>query len=130
MSIGFVRDIGGLLIAMHPIYVEGPTGKSDVYVAHIDTGFSGQLILPRTIRQELELEYHRDIDARFANLRVEEVPTYHATVFWNNDWREVTVLETGDQPLIGMELLRDSSICFDAVERGPIEIQPLKRPAD
>ena len=130
MSTGFVRDIRGQLVAMYPIYVEGPTGKSDVYVAHIDTGFSGQLILPKSIRQELELEYQRDINAKFANLEVKEVATYHATVYWDNDWREVTVLETGDRPLIGMELLRDSSVCFDAVERGPIEIQSLKKPAN
>ncbi len=130
MTKGYVREIRGQLLPMYPIYVEGPTGKSDVYVAYIDTGFTGHLILPKTIRQELELEYQMAIDAKFANLEIEEVATYRATVFWGDGWRDVTVLETGDRPLIGMELLRDSSLSFDAIDRGPIEIQPLKPTSD
>ncbi len=126
MTMGYVREIRGQLLPMYRIYVDGPTGKSDVYVAYIDTGFTGHLILLKTIRQELELEYQMAIDAKFANLEIEEVATYRATVFWGDGWRDVTELETGDHPLIGMELLRGSSLSFDAIDRGPIEIQPLK----
>ena len=130
MSTGYVRDFRGQLIAMYPIYIEGPTGKSDVYVAQIDTGFSGQLILSKAIREELELEFQRRIDAKFANLEVEAVAQFQATVFWDNDWRQISVLESGDRPLIGMDLLRGSSVCFDAIDRGAIEIQPLQRTSD
>ena len=125
MSVGYVREFGGQLLPMYPIYIEGPSGKSDVYIAQIDTGFSGQVILPRNTIQELELEIARVIEARFANSKVEEVNEYRAALFWDGNWREVSVLETGDTPLIGMELLRGSSVCFDAADSGQIEIEPI-----
>ena len=130
MSLGYVRDLNGQLFPIYPIYIESPIGSPGVHNAYIDTGFTGEIALPTRIREDLGLEYARTTSTEFGNSRVESVPSYSATVFWDNDWREVTVLETGDRPLIGMELLRGNSVCFDTFDRGPIEIQPLKPATD
>ena len=125
MNIGYVRELGGKLMPMCPIYVEGPTGKSQVFTAHIDTGFTGHLVLPTHAVEELELEPERAINAKFANSRVQEVHQYRAATFWNNERRDILVLATGDVPLVGMELLRGNTICFDATGRGHVDIEPL-----
>lgn len=130
MSIGTVRDLGGQLFLILPIYIEGPNGVGKVYFAYIDTGFTNQLAIPATMREDLELEYIESVDVEFGNAQVEKIDTYRATVFWNNDWQQITVLETGDRPLIGMNLLRGSNVCFDAIELGEIGIEPLTIEAD
>ena len=125
MSVGRVREINGQLIPLYPIYVQGPIGIADVYHAVLDTGFTGQLALPKTIREELGLEFLESMNVKFGNTRVERVDTYRAMVYWNDDWREITVLETGDRPLIGMNLLRDSKMFLAAVDHGDIKIGNL-----
>lgn len=126
MSIGTVRDLGGQLFLIIPIYIEGSNGVGIVHFAYIDTGFTNQLALPATMREDLELEYIESIDVEFGNTQVQKIDTYRANVFWNNDWQEITVLETGDRPLIGMNLLRGSNVCFDAIELGELGIEPLE----
>ncbi len=101
-----------------------------MFLAQIDTGFSGHLVLPREKTLELELEYVRDIPATFANAAVEDVPSYRALTRWEDKWMQISVMATGVKPLIGMELLRGRSFCFDAVDMGAISIKPLDRRSD
>lgn len=122
MRTGYVRETGEGLIPFQAIYVEGTGGNADTFIAAIDTGFTGELALPPEVRENLGLEYCDSVYAVFANSAVEAIDRFEATVFWNNDWRQITVLETGDRPLIGMELLRGSSVCFNAIESGEIDI--------
>ena len=125
MSAGYVRETENGLIPFLAIYVEGTDGIADTFIAEIDTGFTGELALSPKIRQDLALEYFDRVDAKFGNTKVEPVDRFRATVFWNNDWRQITVFETGDRPLIGMELLRGNSVCFNAIELGGIDIIPI-----
>lgn len=125
MSTGHVREQNEYLIPFHPIYVEGPNGDGDTLIAVIDTGFIGELTLPRWIRIELRLEYVDSIDVRFGNNDDELVERYGATVYWGGEWRQITVWQTGDRPLIGMDLLRGHSVCFNAIELGEIDITPI-----
>ena len=125
MSAGYVRELNEYLIPFHPIYVEGPNGDADTFIAVIDTGFIGDLVLPRWIIIELSLNYFDSIDARFGNNDVELVDRFGATVYWGGEWRQITVWETGDRPLIGMGLLREHTLCLDAIEMGGIDIKPI-----
>ena len=125
MSAGYVRETKNGLTPFHAIYVEGTDGNADTFIAAIDTGFTGELALPPTIREKLGLEYCDSVYAEFANTDIEPVDRFRATVYWGDDWRQVTVFETGDLPLIGMELLREHTLCLDVVELGSIDINPI-----
>ena len=125
MTDGIVRESNGSLFLVQPIHVEGSSGISRTYRAFVDTGFTGQLAIPATHCAELGLEYVRKTHALFGNARLEEIALYRADVFWGGSWRNVSVLATGTEVLIGMNMLRGSNVCFDAVDMGAIEIEPL-----
>ena len=110
---------------MQPIYIANSTGISYPYEAIVDTGFTGQLALPAAVCAELGLEFVRNSYAMFGNATLEQVEVYQANVFWDGSWQTVSVFATGPDVLIGMNLLRGSSVCFDAVDMGAIEINPL-----
>ena len=125
MNGGYVRESNGRLFLVHPVHVEGPTGISNVYDAIVDTGFTGQLTLPATHCTVLGLEYDRKTYTMFGNASIEDIDVYRANVFWDGSWQTVSVLATGTEVLIGMNMLRGSSVCFDAVDMGAIEIEPF-----
>ena len=125
MTEGHVRESNGRLFLVHPIHVEGTTGISNVYDAVVDTGFTGQLALPATQCTALGLEYVRKTYTMFGNASFEDIDVYRANVFWDGSWQAVSVMATGTEVLIGMNMLRGSSVCFDAVDMGAIEIEPF-----
>ena len=125
MTEGHVRESGGRLFLVHPIRVEGPTGISNVYDAIVDTGFTGELTLPAILCTLLGLERVRKTYTMFGNASFEDIDVYLANVFWGGVWREVSILATGSEVLIGMNMLRGSTVCFDAVDMGAIEIEPI-----
>lgn len=130
MSVGRVRDLDGQLFVLQPIYVEGPNGNGNVHIANIDTGFTGQLTLPAPLVEDLNLEFIERITVVLGNNETYRVYTYRANTFWDNQWQQITVLGTGDRPLIGMDLLRGNHVCFDAIELGEIGIEPLSTRSD
>ena len=120
-----VRESDDRLFLVQPIYIANSTGISYPYEAIVDTGFTGQLALPAAVCAELGLEFVRNSYAMFGNASFEQVEVYQANVFWDGSWQTVSVFATGPDVLIGMNLLRGSSVCFDAVDMGAIEINPL-----
>ena len=90
-------------------------------------GFTGQVALPVTLCRVLELEYVRRTRTMFGNASFEDIDVYRANVFWGGVWQEVSVVATGTEILIGMNMLRGSSVCFDAVDEGSISIEPYDR---
>ena len=130
MSIGSVRDLDGQLSLLQPIYVEGLDGIGRVHIATIDTGFTGQLALPARFMVDLDLEFIERISVVLGNNETYRVNAYQARTFWNNRWQQITVLETGQRPLIGMNLLRGYNVCFDAIELGEISFVTLSTEAN
>ena len=125
MTGAYVCESNDRLVLLHPIRVEGPTGISEVLDAIVDTGFTGHIALPATHCAALGLEHVRKTFTMFGNASIEDLDVYHANVFWDRSWREVPVIATGTVVLIGMNMLRGSSVCFDAIDMGAIEIEPL-----
>ena len=118
-----VLESYGDLFLVHPIRVEGPSGTSNEYDAIIDTGFTGEIALPPSQCAQLGLAKVRVSYTMFGNSSIEGIGVYRANLFWCGSWRNVSVLATGNEALIGMDLLRGSSVCFDAVNRGEISIE-------
>lgn len=79
--------------------------------AVIDTGFSGELMLPQTLIQELGLEEVGSSRYILADGSLSDAKVYAATVSWFGRAREVLVISSeSDLALAGLELLHDSII--------------------
>ncbi len=101
-------------------------GESGLVVdAVIDTGFTGQLVLPPEAVDRLGLPERGRQRAVLADGRTVEVEVYLARVIWHGLERAVQVLATEGGPLVGMALLRGSRLTVDAAPDGPVLVEEL-----
>lgn len=91
----------------------------------MDTGFTGQLLLPSRYIDRLGLSITEWIDARPATGDFVKVPYAEATVIWRGARRQAEILQLDSEPLLGMEFLCNHRITIDAVANGPVSITPL-----
>ena len=91
----------------------------------LDTGFTGQLVLPNRYMNRLGLSATEWIDARPATGEFVRVPYAEATVIWQGAQRRSEILQLDSEPLLGMEFLWNHRITIDAVPNGPVTINPI-----
>ena len=84
----------------------------------IDTGFSGDLTLPRDVVERLRLAYDRDQEIRLANDALDLVPVHLAMIEIGGNVREATVFSTGNRPLFGTGLMEGKELVIQFVEGG------------
>ena len=123
--IGAVRELDGNLYAFSPIHVQGPRGQSDIFVAIVDTGFTGAIALPSQTIEMLGLEWHRDGLLLMGDARRVSVPTFTAKVMWQGMTRTVPVHQTEGEPTLGMELFRDTKLSMEVRENGSVYSETL-----
>lgn len=95
----------------------------------VDTGFSGFLTLPVLAVQSLGLQFRDQTDAHLADGSNLIVDRYRASIVWNGELKQASVLATGDRPLLGTALLRGMELHAQFVEGGRVEIVPCQAPA-
>lgn len=61
-----------------------------------------------------------------ASGEVEEFDYYETRIVWHDQLRWVLVLQSIDQPLLGMELLRDNWITMGAWDGGAVIIEEAR----
>ena len=91
----------------------------------LDTGFTGQVVLPERIVDRLGLTMDRFSHGRPVGDQFIRIPAGFATVIWRGNQRRIHVLQLGTEPLIGMEFLWNHRITIDAVADGAVSITPL-----
>ena len=91
----------------------------------LDTGFTGQLLLPERYIRRLGIRMDRSSTGRLASGEMTEIATGTATVIWQGRRRGVRVLQLDSEPLLGMEFLWNHRITIDAVADGSVTITPL-----
>ncbi len=92
--------------------------------AVVDTGFTEYLILPEVMVRLLGLNIVDTADIILGDGSLRTVYTYEAYIDWNGQKRAVFVLATGDQPLIGMQLMDEHTLFIDNTPGGTVEITP------
>jgi clan AA aspartic protease len=102
--------------------LDGESGLVDVV---IDTGFTGQLVLPPEAVGRLGLPGSGRRRAILADGRTVEVNVYLARVIWHGRERAVQVLATEGGPLVGMALLGGSWLTVDAAPDGFVLVEEL-----
>ncbi|MBC7808992.1 MAG: clan AA aspartic protease [Akkermansiaceae bacterium] len=83
-------------------------GRPDIVIEFVvDTGFSGELLLPKEAVEILGLPYQIDVMSTLADGVSRRVALHKATISWNGELLDVGVLATGNRPLLGTALLAD-----------------------
>jgi clan AA aspartic protease len=79
--------------------------------AWIDTGFTGDLVLPQRTIEELALQHSVTVRAILADGSEVVLKTYSCTIDWFGEERHLEVIANdGDYPLLGIGLLRDRDL--------------------
>ena len=108
-----------------PVTVLDNQGKPHTIQFILDTGFTGQLLLPNQYMNRLGLSITEWIDARPATGEFVRVPYAEATVVWRGTQRRAEILQLDSESLLGMEFLWNHRITIDAVADGAVSITPL-----
>jgi clan AA aspartic protease len=82
--------------------------------AWIDTAFTGELVIPRSIIEQLQLPQSSAVMAGLADGTQAVLETFSCVVEWFGDERRVEVIEiAGHLPLLGIGLLRSCKLEID-----------------
>jgi clan AA aspartic protease len=111
--------------AIVEIEVSGPGGQWQPVEFVIDTGFTGQLLLPPQLVSNLQLLSLGVRRAVLGDGSAVVMTTYRASVIWHGHARPVIVLEASGAPLIGMGLLEGSRVTIEAAPGGVVAIEEL-----
>ena len=103
----------------------GPTGLEAVVRAVIDTGFTEYVSLPPAIVEALSLLFYGYVTMYLAGNVPFDSEEYLATVEWDGETREVTVVKADGDATIGTALLQGYRLTVDTVDGGQVTITPL-----
>ena len=92
------------------------------YDAILDTGFTGSLVLPESVIAELGLAKRGVNILTLGDGEEHPFDYYLGWVSWRGERREVEVLQSIGQPLLGMELLEGAQVAVDAWEDGAVTV--------
>ncbi len=109
---GHVDDAGRALIE---IEILGGDHQSPQSIAvWIDTGFTGELVLPQSVVESLSLTPSGTIDGVLADGTQTVLTTYHCEIQWFGVKRSLEVIaNSGSNPLLGVGLLLAKELRID-----------------
>lgn len=110
--------------AVLPLRVFGPLGEVLV-TAVIDTGFTASLTLPAQVIAKLGLVSVSEGEAFLADGSNIDYRVYAAEIDWDGVRRRVSVFGIGDDPLVGMAMLRWHRLRIDLAPGGVVEVTRL-----
>ena len=119
MITGVVASNSDMLI---DVEVANSAGEYETLEFVLDTGFNGDLAMPTEVILRLGLEYTGPIGVSYAvgsGVR----RAYLATVTWHDRPREVEVIATDDEWLLGMDMLMGSRLTVDVRIGGEVLIE-------
>ncbi len=93
--------------------------------AVIDTGFNEYVTLTPEQISEFGLIRRAYIHASLGDGNFVSLPVYTIDILWHGQLRSVDVLETNNEPLIGLALLYGSRVLLDVVDGGSVAVSPL-----
>lgn len=109
---GFVDNGGRSLLAVQ-LRANGDSDSVEVEV-WVDTGFTGDLVLPQAVIDALGLIQSGSVDAVLADGSQSELSTYSCLIQWFGTERNLEVIaNAGDCPLLGVGLLLGFALRID-----------------
>lgn len=114
---GYVDHAGRALVRMGIKPSEtATTVKIDAWV---DTGFTGELVLPQERITALRLTRSAVVKAELGDGSETVLDTYTCWIEWEGEVKQIEVLaaNVGKFPLLGVGLLRDCTVTIDSASR-------------
>lgn len=111
--------------AIIPIDLLDGAGRLRRLNAIIDTGFDLELALPSMTIRNLGLTWRDEVEMTLADGQTVRFQLYGATIIWHERRREIRVLETSDEAIIGADLLWGSAVTMQMREGGHVFIEEL-----
>lgn len=106
---GHVDDEGRALVSLH-VYPFDMSARIELE-AWIDTGFTGELVLPRELIEKLRLPKSGSIDAFLADGSKISLDLFDCTIDWFGSRATIEVMATqGEAPLLGVGLLHATEL--------------------
>jgi clan AA aspartic protease len=101
--------------ALVRVRLKNPAGTTDVELdAWIDTGFTGELVLPQQTVTSLGLPLGPSVMARLADGSDIQLDTHTCHLEWFDEWKRIEVVANqGQFPLLGVGLLLDRDLHVD-----------------
>lgn len=93
--------------------------------AVVDTGFDGELQLPPELVRRLGYPYEGSVLGILADGSEGRFDYHLGRVPWHGAEREVIVIASDGDPLVGMALLSGSRLTVDAVPGGAVRVERL-----
>ncbi len=88
----------------------------------IDTGFTGDLMMPADEVQLLNLPFDEDSANTLADGQIILLQRYNAVIQWDEQETAVKVIAGGDRRLLGTALLEGYDVLAEFVESGTLRI--------
>jgi len=111
---GIVDSSGRAIVRVrlkNPAAAAARDAELDVW---IDTGFTGELVLPKQHVDALNLPLGPSVKVRLADGSEIELDSYLCAVEWFGEWKEIEIVANqGEFPLLGVGLLLDHVLSVD-----------------
>lgn len=109
---GFVDEFGRALLSIRIRATE--KSKPMEITAWIDTAFNGELVLPRQIIENANLEQSAGVEAKLADGSSVMLESYTCTLIWfKQEYPIETIANDGGFPLLGIGLLIGHRLTID-----------------
>ena len=111
--------------AVVPVAIRDGNGQFQPIEFVLDTGFDGCLTLPYSVIQDLGLEREDQVKVTLAGGEEREWNSWYGRIHWHGRFREILILESGGDYLLGMELLEGSQVNIQVRIDGAVVIEEL-----
>ena len=122
MITGTVGRLRRPVIAVEFMDGDGQPLSAELFV---DTGFSGEVTLPKAAIERLGLSPNDTVNMQIGDGALATFATYRAEILWDDAPREITVLESEIWPVAGVGLLWQFNLSIDFVPGGNVAVTAL-----
>ena len=107
------------------IEVKGESESRVSMEALLDSGFTGAVSLPLRVIKELNLTWSGEHSVTLGDASEVGVDLYEGIVEFAGSRYRCAILSTGDVPTVGMHLMQEARICFEAVPGGVVTLASI-----
>ena len=100
-------------------------GQTRTAEANLDTGFTGELTLPKAAIEQLDLPQVGTANMKIGTGANTRFNAYRTTIIWHDLSKEITVLEAEIWPVVGVGLLWQNNLSIDFTDGGDVTITEL-----
>ena len=123
--IGYVAEQNGELFPTINVQVLDHESNTHLISGVIDTGFTGDIMLPPRIIQMIKPYYDGDVMTELADGSTISTDAYIGNLLWHGTRKEIEIIEADGYLLIGMNLLRGSTVNIQTVAGGAVHINEI-----